>query len=120
MISQTAIARAQQALTMRRRGHTLDEIGDRFGVTRQRALKLVHLGECIEWEHASGDPWYELSPRIRNALINDECKPTPNGVRKRYTFRDLKRIPNIGIKSIAELQAWLMRHGKKPIEDPAP
>jgi hypothetical protein len=118
MISRTTIALAQQALTMRRRGHTLDDIGDRLGVTRQYAQRLSILG--FERELASKDPWYELSPRIRNALIEDECKPTPNGVHKRYTFRELKRIPNIGTKSIAELQAWLMRHGKKPIEDPAP
>jgi hypothetical protein len=115
MISPTTIARAQYALTMRRRGSILDDIAEKFGVTRQRALQLVNLGECIEFERASSDPWYELSARIRNALIEDECKPTPNGVRKRYTLRELQRIPNLGIKSIAELQAWLIRHGKKPI-----
>jgi hypothetical protein len=115
MISRTTIARAQQVLTMRRRGHTLDDIGEKFGVTRQRALQLVNLGEMIEWERTSGDPWYELSPRIRNALIGDECTPTPSGVRKRYTLSKLKRVPNLGIKSIAELQAWLVQHGKKPI-----
>jgi hypothetical protein len=115
MINSTTITHAQQALTMRRRGYILDDIAEKFGVTRQRALQLVNLGKCIEFERASGDPWYELSPRIRNALISDECEPTPNGVRKRYTLRELKRIPSIGIKSTAELQAWLQRHGKEPI-----
>jgi hypothetical protein len=115
MINPATISHARSALTLRRRGHTLDEIGERFGVTRQRAQQLSVLGLCIEQEMASKDPWYELSPRTRNALIGDECKPTLNGVRKRYTLHELKRIPNIGTKSIAELQAWLQRHGKKPI-----
>jgi hypothetical protein len=115
MISHATIAHARQALMLRQRGRTLDEIGVKFGVTRQRAQQLSILGLCIEQEIASKDPWYELSPRTRNALIDDECKPTPSGVRKRYTLRELKRIPNIGTKSTAELQAWLVRHGKKPI-----
>jgi DNA-directed RNA polymerase alpha subunit len=111
MISPATSIRALQALAARRRGHTLQDIADHYGVSRQYAQQLSVLGQIIEDERASGDPWYELSPRSRNALIANDCKPNPAGVLRRFSYvHELHRVPNLGRKSIAEIQAWLKRH----------
>jgi hypothetical protein len=110
-------ARALEALEARRRGEKLIAIAKRYGVTKQRARQLVVLGTRIEFERSSPDPWYQLNIRIRNALEN-ACPPTPAGVADYFeSLEQLKRWPSLGIKSITELQAWLVRHGKEPIPD---
>jgi hypothetical protein len=111
LINRTTSIRALQALNARRKGHTLQDIADRWGVSRERARQLSVLGQLIEEERASDDPWYELSKRTRNALVQDGCQPNLAGVLRNYhKVRDLKLIPNMGIKSIIELQKWLERH----------
>lgn len=117
--------RALEALAARQRGDKLITIAKRYGVTKERARQLVVLGERIELERSSTDPWYQLSIRTRNALINDGCEPTLDGVLDRYATvnynwretgtRALAHVQSIGKKSIADLQAWLVRHGKEPI-----
>ena len=62
------------------------------------------------------DPWDELSVRIRNALSNVGCEPTPQGVAA-YSMEQLLQVPGLGKKSIAELQEWLSRHSMKPEEE---
>jgi hypothetical protein len=58
----------------------------------------------------------ELSERARNALVAWNCNPSPEAVAARFTrLAELKRIAAVGTKSIAELQACLVRHGKQPI-----
>lgn len=110
MISGTNKLRAVQALAMRRNGMKLDRIAERFGITRERARQLSLQGSQLEQQ--IGDPWYELSPRVRNALITNGCEPTPAGVLRFQAESPLPldRIPNIGKKCIAEIKAWLQQH----------
>jgi hypothetical protein len=111
-----AHTRALDALAARRAGWTLKQIAEKFGVTREGARQLSLHGLEIERALASDEPKYELSTRSRAAIVGDGCKPTPNGLLERYrSVRELKRVPNIGKKCVAELQAWLIRHGKEPL-----
>ena len=98
----------------------LDHIGHLFGVSRERARQLVKQGCEEERRILSGDPWYELTARTRNALTNDGCEPTPAGAAMYLATRDWKRTVAFGIKSHAELLAWLERHKESSDEDPAP
>ena len=108
--------RALNVLDARRRGLTLKQIAKQYGFTRERARQLSMRGLQIEHEQISDNPWYELSAHTRNALVGDGCKPTPDGVVECYrTVEDLKTIPYLGKKRIAELQAWLVRHEKEPL-----
>jgi hypothetical protein len=108
--------RALRALNMRRRGVSLSEIAAEFAITKERARQLVSLGEEVERRALSNDPWDELSTRVRNAIWNDGCdERTPDGVVEHFKTRDWKRVPYFGKKSLAELNAWLVRHGREPI-----
>jgi len=112
--------RALRALNMRRRGSKLSDISKEFSVTRQRASQLIELGTLVENEILSGDPWFELTARTRNSLINNGCEPTPSGVVTFLAANDWKRIVNYGVKCHAELQAWLERHKESSDEHPNP
>jgi hypothetical protein len=108
--------RALRALNMRRQGYTLADIGIQFGVSKERARQLAAIGLDIEGRmEIRPTPWSELRVRIQNALDNDGCEPTPDGVVEHFKTRDIKRVPAIGKVCIAELQAWLVRHGREPI-----
>ena len=105
--------RALEALNARRNGLKLKQIGELFGVSKQRARDLISSGIRIEQQLLSGAPEYELSVRTRNAIIRNGCEPTPDAVVECYkTVGELRRIPGLGKKGIAELQAWLVRHAR--------
>jgi hypothetical protein len=116
--------RAMQALGQRRKGARLSVIAAGLGVTSERARQLILKGVEIERRQKSSDPWDELSTRVRNALRDDACPPSPAGVRAHYTsisYRShvygdnpLVGVPNIGERCIIEVQAWLARHGENP------
>jgi hypothetical protein len=109
--------RAMLVLKAYRSGLTLKEIGETYGFSKERARQLCVRAMEIEEQKNSKDPWFELSPRCRNALINYRgCAPTIDGVLKGYpTIADLKPVPALGKLCIAELQAWLVRHGRQPL-----
>ena len=111
--------RALAVLEVRRAGLTLLQIGKQFGFTKQRARQLELFGLKVERDLVlhQGRPASELSPRLRNALIYQAgCEPTPEAVVAHFTsIYELRRIPNIGEKSISELNEWLVRHGERPI-----
>jgi hypothetical protein len=108
--------RALRAFNMRRHGAKLIDIGEEFGVTTERARQLTVRGAELERRMLSADPWDELSTRARNALVNDVCdERTPDGVVEHFKTHDWKRVVAFGRKSFAELNAWLVRHGKEPI-----
>lgn len=102
--------RALRALNMRRRGDKLDQIGKQLSVSRERARQLVVRGSELEHEMTSTDPWYELPARVRNALVRDGCKPTPASVYEHLQHVEVRRILNVGRKSLAEIHAWLTKH----------
>ena len=112
--------RAREALALRRQGEQFQSIARTLGVSAERARQLVTIGQEIERRQASRDPWDELSARTRNALLADGCEPTPEGVRKQYRTicgmqYALGRVPNLGKKSIVEINDWLTQHGKEPV-----
>ena len=100
--------RALRAVELRRNGHTLRQIAELYGCSRERARQLCAKGGQLQ----SPDIWFELHAYIRNALKRDGCAPTVEAVMERYQSLDeLKRVPGLGVTRIAELQAWLRRHG---------
>jgi hypothetical protein len=110
-------ARAKLVLKAHRSGLTLKEIGETYGFSKERARQLCARALEIEQQKNSKDPWFELTPRTRNALINYRgCAPTIDGVLRSYpTIADLKPVPALGKLCIAQLQAWLIRHGREPL-----
>jgi hypothetical protein len=127
-------ARAKLVLAAHRNGQTLQQIGETFGFSKERARQLCKRALQIEEQRNSKAPWYELSPRCRNALgrfayeyieierrnnptkVYKDFSPTVEGVLKFYpSLTHLKPVPALGKACIAELQAWLARHGKEPL-----
>jgi hypothetical protein len=116
MMSALGDVRALRALNARRQGRRLIDIATTLDVSKERARQLVGLGLEVERRMESGDPWFELDARTRNCLVGDGCEPTIVGVERHYeAVADLKHIPYLGVKSIARLQAWLIRHGGTPL-----
>lgn len=105
--------RALRALGLRRHGFKLKHIAKHFGVTKERARQLCTLGLELERRASSTDPWDELSPRLRHALTACGCEPTPQGVVRFLQVCDWKRVPAMGVKSYADLQKWLIKHGQE-------
>lgn len=116
MIQALTNVRALRALNMRRHGVRLADISKEFGVTKERARQLSKLGLELERRMAANDPWFELRPRIRNALTHEGCTPTPDGVVEHFKTHDWKRTVAFGIVCFTELNAWLVRHGKEPLK----
>jgi hypothetical protein len=127
-------ARAMLMLEAHRSGQTLQQIADQYGFSRERARQLCKRALCIEQQRNSKVPWFELSPRTRNALgrfayehieierrnnpskIYKDFSPTVEGVLKFYpSLTHLKPVPALGKACIAELQAWFIRHGREPL-----
>jgi hypothetical protein len=109
------ITRAMLVLQAYRNGQNLKQIGEQYGFSKERARQLCR--RALEIEQNSNNPWFELSPRTRNALIKYQITtPTIDGVLENYpTIAHLKPVPALGKLCIAELQAWLVRHGRQPL-----
>jgi hypothetical protein len=112
-------ARALEAAALRRKGALLPYIAAAYRCSRERARQLCERGEELEQEQAklATDPWYDLAEPVRNALQRDGCRPAIEAVLIRYpSLRVLQRVPSMGVKRISQLQEWLSRHGKEPIQ----
>lgn len=112
-------ASALRVVTMRKHGMSAEQIARMLGVHRQYVYHLEDRGLRVEADIRTGNPAAQLSERTRNALTtvlgND---PTPAAVAMYFKvagLKVLKRVPNIGVKCIDEIQAWLKRHGQVPI-----
>jgi hypothetical protein len=103
------IPRALHALDLRRQGRTLIAIAEELGVTKERARQLARFGLELERRANSSDPWDELGSRVRNALTRSGCEPTLAGVMEHLNQVDWRLIPSMGVKTYAELQAWLTK-----------
>lgn len=107
--------RALRALALRRAGFKLTYIANEFGITNEWARQLTVRGLELERLANSTDPWDDLPLRVRNALRAAGCEPTPAGLVQLLAKVDWRRIPGIGVKAFAELQAWLERHGQEAV-----
>jgi hypothetical protein len=111
-------SRALNIYNARRRGMSLIQIARQYGVSFQYVYQLELRGRRIANDIENKNVAGELSERARNALVAWDCDPSPEAVIARFTrLTELKRVPALGTKSIGELQAWLVRHGKQPISE---
>jgi hypothetical protein len=96
---------------------TLAAIGAHLGVSKGRAQQLVAQGERREQDlkNCGESPFYILSVRAQNCLLAENYEnaggrlkpPSPQVVRAWLDSGRLKKIPNMGKKSILEVAAWL-------------
>lgn len=106
--------RHRAILFARRRGDSLAALGRQHKLSRERVRQILKQPERNARSHI--DPADEMSARLHNALLAEGCTLTPAAVRERFTsYRELKRVPNLGVKSIRELNEWLVRHGESPV-----
>lgn len=117
-----SVARHAKALSMRREGQTLQAIAAEMGVSRERVRQMVKKAERLELQKqlAAEKPHLMLSVRTRNCLLgeyratcgaHDRGDPPPSLVRAWLDAGTLKRVPNMGKKSVAEVAAWLAAIG---------
>jgi len=105
---------ATEVVRLWRSGMYQKSIAAKFGVSPQRISQVLRHAMALEKHPAIS---MELSARTRNALINWGVEPTPDGVSSSIkTMGDLCRVVSLGKKGIDELQRWLVRHGKPPIQ----
>src|SRR4029077_8991970 len=107
------VVRARTVAELHERGLTYGQIGEKFGVSRERIRQLCNIHIQLTAMGAQ-EPPPELSVRLHNALANsgEFSELTPEAVRRQYpTLALLQRLPGMGEKTIAELQEWLIKHG---------
>lgn len=109
--SETAL-RDHAIMLARRRGVALKELAERYKITRARVQQISQNAE----RRARGDPADELSARLRNAITAEGCPLEPSEISRWFTYAQLVRVPNIGVLSMAELNAWLVKHHQKEIK----
>jgi len=103
-------------LQKRREGQTLVKIAAERGVTRERVRQMVAAAERREHAllNAPQSPLALLSVRAQNCILAVECigdVPTPQEIRACMDSGRLKKIPNMGKKSIQEVVDWLVSIG---------
>jgi hypothetical protein len=107
------LERERAIVLARNSGMVWRAIGKAQGVSGPRAKNIYD--RAMAQKALAGTPAGELTARLRNALRNHGCEVTPAAVRAKFTMHDLERMVNVGTTCIAELQAWLVRHGQEPI-----
>jgi len=107
------VERYQLALSMRRAGHRLREIGDRLGVSAARARGMVIEAERMETQ-ARDNPAREealrhMDVRAWNLLVAfcDGGDVSPVLIRQALHSGTLSRLPNLGPVSERQIAAWL-------------
>ena len=104
--------RCRKALELRRDGMTLAKIAVEMGVSQERARQMVLSGESREraLENAHSNPLDLLSVRAHNCLKAENVS-TPAQARALQKSGELKKVPNLGKKSVLEIEAWLNAMG---------
>jgi hypothetical protein len=112
--------RCAEALRQRREGKTFAAIAAEMGVSRERVRQMTIQGERREeaLKNAEASPLDVLSVRAKNCLLAEKYssstgrdEPTPQEVRAWLDSGRLKKIPNMGKKSVQEVAAWLAAIG---------
>lgn len=112
---------ALAAVAAHRNGASYVDIANAGGFSREWARQLCLRGAEIHRRAASTDPADELSARARNAIISDGCDPSPEAVAAHYqSTANFRTVPNLGVKTITEIEIWLIRHGQWPNKDSDP
>ena len=114
--------RYAKVLAMRRAGQTLQAIANGMGLSCERVRQMEKKAERMESEKqlAPEKPHLLLSVRARNCLLSEywsksanytQDDPPPALVRDWLDSGTLRKIPNMGKKSIQEVAAWLAAIG---------
>lgn len=117
-----SVERYAKVLAMRRAGLTLKAIGDDLRLSRERVRQMAKKAERLEREKmlSSERPHLLLSVRTRNCLLAEywhthtystRDDPPPALVRRWLDSGELRKIPNMGKKSVQEVAAWLAAIG---------
>jgi len=107
-------SRRELVLRLRGEGATYQEIGNRLGVTRERARQLWTQAACPpdrpEWARGlQAQAWHCIRREVSwNRPTIDFA--TVDGLAS-FTEAELLDIPNFGQKALAEVQALLSKHG---------
>jgi Sigma-70, region 4 len=109
--ARSAALRAQ-ALALRQSGATYADIGAALGLSLERARQITRKAERL----ANAPRWFDPLPmRAQTFLHNTGLSELPEteaaAAVARFTRRDLLATPNVGKGAIAELVAWLGKHG---------
>lgn len=98
-------ARQEQAFSLRKSGKSWIEIGHLIGASAGDALTLARK-RAQEIERRAVYPELAgLPTRARNALIHGGI--TTRDAARRCTLCELSRLSHLGIKSVADVLAWL-------------
>lgn len=110
--------RNAEILARRKRGETLQSIGQSYGVSRERIRQIVE-AEKVRQERING---FVLSTRMRNVITRATRAQLPNATLKerltlfvsKYSIEAMKDVPNCGAKTVAEIQRIADTLGEKP------
>lgn len=97
---------------LRERGETLESIGKRFGLTRERIRQIIKAGDNANKPDPrfKGDPLGALNttPRVRNWLLAAGIDTLDKA--RKATDEQLLRIPNFGETSLKALRKAIAEH----------
>lgn len=112
--------RAARMIVMKAEGKTLRQIGTTFGISVDRVRQVMARAQSRAKMHATEPNRAALSVRARNVLMFLIAEPeTDRSERDRLlpervaalTYGQILDAPNAGLRTIAELEAWLWDHG---------
>jgi hypothetical protein len=96
----------QTALSLRRDGKTLDEIGANLGVSRERARQLVFIAKRHDEFNSLYPELVELTTRTKNVLLHAGWTTKKLALNAVHADAILKR-PSSGKKALKEVCEWL-------------
>jgi hypothetical protein len=117
--TRTADERAVKVYQARVCGQTFKAISSEYGISTTWARELCERGRNVLELRNNGNPYSELSTRVRNMLVTYECGTTPIEISQWFSTQSERQISTMvtfGVVSRDELNAWLLRHGQKPIK----
>lgn len=94
--------RNEDIISMRKNGHTLEEISNIFGLTKERIRQICLREENKKKAKEKYKDFAELTTRTRNAILRAGVKDKPDLIRK---LKAGFTVTNIGEKSIEELES---------------
>lgn len=112
--------RAGRMIVMKAEGKTLRQIGTTFGISVDRVRQLMARAQSRAKMHATEPNRAALSIRARNVLVLLIAEPeTDRSERDRLlpervaalTYAQILDSPNAGLRTIAEIEAWLWDRG---------
>ncbi len=116
-MTREAKERNRYILARRKRGETLQSIGDHYNVTRERVRQILIAEKAKERVNN-----FVPSTRMRNVVIKATRAQLPNATLKerlrlfvsKYSVEAMANLPDCGAKTVAEIQRIADTLGEKP------